>query len=52
MSNVFDFQETAIYSDEPMDKADTSVLTYLLPILVLVVLDFIPLALGLKHYLS
>ncbi|GAA3944191.1 hypothetical protein [Litoribacillus peritrichatus] len=52
MSTIYDFQETAVYEDEPMDKPDNSVMTYLVPILILAVLDLVPLAIGLNHYFS
>lgn len=52
MSSIYDFQETSVYDDEPMEKADNSVLTYLVPILVFLVLNLIPTVSGLFHYFT
>ena len=52
MSSIYDFQETSVYNDEPMEKADNSILTYLVPIAVLAVLNLIPTAAGLLHYFT
>ena len=52
MSSIYDFQETAVYDDEPMEKADNSLLTYLAPIAVLAVLNLVPTVAGLVHYFT
>jgi len=52
MSSIYDFQETSEYVDEPMDKADNSLLTYLAPIAVLAVLNLVPTVAGLVHYFT
>ncbi|MFC3152504.1 hypothetical protein ACFOEK_15825 [Litoribrevibacter euphylliae] len=52
MSSIYDFQETAVYEDEPMEKADNSILTYIVPIAVLAVLNMVPIAAGLFHYFT
>ena len=52
MSTVYDFEESAIYHDDPMDKPDTSPLRLLPALLILLVLDITPIALGINHYMN
>jgi hypothetical protein len=52
MSSIYDFQENTVYHDEPMDKPDNSLLTYIAPIAVLAVLNLVPTVAGLMHYFT
>jgi hypothetical protein len=52
MSSIYDFQETAVYDDEPMEKPDNSVFKYLGIALALFAIDMVPTVVGVLHYLN